>query len=168
MQVNFLEELVAEWLEYKSYFVKRNERVGRRKAGGYEVELDVVGFNPKTRHLIHIETSGDARSWANRENQFSKKFSSANEKYIRLLFDGLDLPPKIEKQVIFVSGSNKNYKTVGGGKVVPLKNFILNILSELKQIPFMSRAVPEKYPMLRLLQTITYLRKEVVGVLQKQ
>jgi Holliday junction resolvase-like predicted endonuclease len=48
MQTNFLEELVAEWLEYKGYIVKRNERVGRRAAGGHEGELDVVAFNPKT------------------------------------------------------------------------------------------------------------------------
>jgi Holliday junction resolvase-like predicted endonuclease len=63
MQTNFLEEIVAEWLEYKGYIVKRNERVGRRAAGGHEGELDVVGFNPKTKHLVHIETSTDADSW---------------------------------------------------------------------------------------------------------
>ena len=34
MQVNFLEELVAEWLEYNGYIVKRNERVGRLTTGG--------------------------------------------------------------------------------------------------------------------------------------
>ena len=30
MQTNFLEEIVSEWLEYKGYTVKRNERVGAR------------------------------------------------------------------------------------------------------------------------------------------
>jgi len=28
MQTNFMEDLVAEWLEYQGYFVKRNERAG--------------------------------------------------------------------------------------------------------------------------------------------
>ena len=32
MQTNFMEELVAEWLEYKGYIVKRNERVGAESA----------------------------------------------------------------------------------------------------------------------------------------
>ena len=73
MQTNFLEELAAEWLEYKGYIVKRNERVGRRGAGGHEGELDVVAFNPKTKHLVHVETSSDADSWAERERRFSKR-----------------------------------------------------------------------------------------------
>jgi hypothetical protein len=42
VQTNFLEEIVAEWYEYKGYIVKRNERVGRRKPGGHEGELDIV------------------------------------------------------------------------------------------------------------------------------
>ena len=36
MASNFLEELVAEWYEYKGYFVRRNVRVGPRAKGGYE------------------------------------------------------------------------------------------------------------------------------------
>lgn len=51
-----MEELVAEWFEYCGYIVKRNERVGRRAAGGHEGELDIVAFNPEKNHLIHIET----------------------------------------------------------------------------------------------------------------
>ena len=94
MQTNFMEEIVAEWLEYRGYLVKRNERVGRRAAGGHEGELDVVAFNPKTNHLIHIETSTDADSWATREKRFSKKFASG-VKHIKGLFDGLTLPDEM-------------------------------------------------------------------------
>jgi hypothetical protein len=46
MANNFLEELVAEWYEFKGYFVRRSIRVGRRNGGGHEGELDVVGFQP--------------------------------------------------------------------------------------------------------------------------
>ena len=46
MAANYLEQLVAEWLEYQGYFVRRNVLVGKRAAGGYECELDVVAFNP--------------------------------------------------------------------------------------------------------------------------
>ena len=165
MQTNFLEELVAEWLEYKGYFVKRNERVGRRAAGGHEGELDVVAFNPKTNHLIHIETSTDADSWAGREKRFAKKFSSGT-KFIKALFDGLTVPDEIEKKAIFAFGSDKNHKTIGGGKVVLAEDFILEILKELKGVSLYGRAVPEKYPILRTLQMITEHREKVVGELK--
>src|SRR5437016_5364675 len=48
--VNFLEQLVAEWYEYQGYFIRRNVRVGKLAAGGYECELDVVAFHPQTKH----------------------------------------------------------------------------------------------------------------------
>jgi hypothetical protein len=142
-----MEELVAEWYEYKGYLVKRNERVGRRPAGGYEGELDVVAFNPKTKHLLHVETSTDADSWAGRQKRFQKKFE-AGTKYIKTLFDGLTIPDEIEKKAIFVLGG-KNHKTVGDVGVVLAEDFILEILRELKETSFLSQAVPEKYPILR-------------------
>lgn len=43
---NFLEQLVAEWYEYRGYFVRRNVLVGRRSQGGQDGELDIVAFNP--------------------------------------------------------------------------------------------------------------------------
>jgi len=88
MQTNFLEELVAEWLEYKGYIVKRNERVGRRAAGGHEGELDVVAFNPKTNHLIHVETSTDADSWAGRIRKWKKIKEEGKFLRVILLPDG--------------------------------------------------------------------------------
>lgn len=167
MQTNFLEELVAEWLEYSSYIVKRNERVGLREAGGYEGELDVVAFNPKTKHLVHVETSTDADSWAGREKRFAKKFLSG-EKYIKTLFEGMAVPDEIEKKAIFAFGSDKNHKAIGGGQVVLAEDFILEIIRVLKQIPFLSRAVPEKYPILRVLQMITEHRVKVVKELSQK
>jgi hypothetical protein len=60
---NFLEQLAAEWYEFSGYFVRRNVHVGRRARGGWECELDVVAFNPKRKHLIHLEPSMDALHW---------------------------------------------------------------------------------------------------------
>jgi hypothetical protein len=167
MPTNFMEELVAEWLEYRGYIVKRNERVGRRAAGGHEGELDVVAFNPKTKHLMHVETSTDADSWAGREKRFSKKFSTG-AKHLKTLFDGLSLPDEVERKAIFAFGSDKNHKTVGGGQVVLAEDFILQILRELKNTSFLSRAVPEKYPILRVLQMITEHRLKVVEELKEK
>jgi hypothetical protein len=167
MQTNFMEELVAEWLEYGGYFVKRNESVGRRAAGGHEGELDVVAFNPKTKHLIHVETFTDADSWATREKRFSKKFAFG-AKHIKALFKGLTIPDQAEKRAIFGFGSDKNHKTIGGGRVQVAEDFILEILKELKGTSFLSRAVPEKYPVLRVLQMITKHRGKVVEELKKK
>jgi len=147
--------------------VKRNERVGRRAAGGHEGELDVVAFNPKTKHLIHVETSTDADSWAGREKRFSKKFSSGT-KHIEALFEGLTVPDEAENKAIFAFGSDKNHKTVGGGQVFLAEDFILEILHELKSTSLSSRAVPEKYPILRTLHMITGHRKKIVSELKKK
>ncbi|HIJ66823.1 MAG TPA: hypothetical protein HPP87_01600 [Planctomycetes bacterium] len=167
MQNNFLEEIVAEWLEYEGYIVKRNERVGRRAVGGHEGELDVVGFNPKTKHLIHVETSTDADSWKVREKRFEKKFSSG-DKYIKKLFEGLAIPNQVEKKAIFAIGSDKNHKEIGGGEVVIAEDFILEILHKFKGTSFLSRAVPEKYPILRVLQMISHHHKKVVRELKEE
>jgi len=166
MQNNFLEELVAEWLEYNGYIVKRNERVGRRAKGGHEGELDVVAFKPKIKHLIHVETSGDANSWKYRENSFKKKFV-AGDRYIKALFEGLTVPNEIEKKAILFVNNNRNHKTIGGGQVVPAKDYLLEILRKLKNTSFMSRVVPEKYPILRVLQMVTHYWKYFVEELKK-
>ncbi len=156
MQNNFLEELVAEWLEYTGYIVKRNERVGRRAKGGHEAELDVVAFNPVTNHLTHVEADGGSATWDNREENFKRKFALGGH-YIKSLFEGLAIPDKIEKKAILYA-SNKNHRTIGGGQVVPAKDYLLEILRKLKNTSFMSQAVPEKYPIIRVLQMVTHYR----------
>jgi len=165
MQNNFLEELVAEWLEYNGYIVKRNERVGRLAKGGYEAELDVVAFNPVTNQLTHVEAEGGAASWKERESNLRRKFE-AGDRYIKALFKGLTIPDEIEKKAILY-GSNKNHKTVGGGQVVPAKDYLLEILRKLKNTSFSSQVVPEKYPMLRVLQMVTHHLKYFVEELKK-
>jgi len=85
---NYLEELTREWYEYQGYFVRQNVMVGKRPKGGYECELDVVAFHPVRKHLVHIEPSMDADSWAVREIRYKRKFN-AGKKYIPTLFEGI-------------------------------------------------------------------------------
>ena len=124
------------------------------------MELDVVAFNPVTSHLVHYETSTDGDSWTKREERFSKKFSSG-AKYIKALFEGLCVPDEVERKAIFAIVSDKNHKMVGGGQVVPALDYIVEILHALKGTPFSSRAVPEKYPILRVLQMISGPKERV-------
>ena len=165
MQNNFLEELVAEWLEYNGYIVKRNERVERLAKGGYKGELDVVAFNPVTNHLTHVEAEGAPESWKDRECKFRRKFE-VGDRYTKALFKGLTIPDEIEKKAVLY-GSKKNHRTIGGGQVVPVKDYLLEILRELKNTSFTSQVVPEKYPILRVLHTVTHDWEYFVEELKK-
>jgi hypothetical protein len=103
---NFLEQLVAEWYEFRGYFVRRNIKVGRRAKGGFDSELDVVAFHPEHRHLVHVEPSMDAYAWNKREKRFAAKFA-AGKKFIPSLFVGLTLPqPEQIALLVFAGGDH--------------------------------------------------------------
>ena len=147
---NFLEQLAAEWYEYRGYFVRRNVLVGKRSAGGHEGELDVVAFNPAKQSLVHIECSMDADSWAERERRFSQKFRMGR-KYIQDLFQGFDSLPQIEPIALLAMGSSKNHVTVGGGRVVMVGELLQDIRQKIPS-SFTSAIVPEQFVILRTLQ----------------
>jgi len=153
--MNFLEQLVSEWLEYKGYFVRRNVHVGKRPKGGYECELDVVGFHPERRHLVHIEPSMDANSWAVRRERYSKKFK-AGRQYIPSMFEGFRPLPEIEQIALFGFGGRGPHETLGGGRVVLLREWMQDVLADLEQKPIASHAVPEQYVCLRTAQFVLH------------
>jgi hypothetical protein len=47
------ESLTAEYLEWQGYLIRRSLKVGRRAKGGWEMELDVVGYHPKVNKITH-------------------------------------------------------------------------------------------------------------------
>jgi hypothetical protein len=165
MANNFLEQLVAEWYEYRGYFVRRNVPVGRRSKGGYEVELDIVAFNPVTRHLVHIEPSMDAESWEIRERRFRRKFD-AGRKHIPGLLPGFDLPEDIEQIAILIFGSKANHPTLGGGQVLVASDLMREIMEELSDKKISENAVPEHHALLRTLQFVVEYRKKVFATLR--
>lgn len=146
-----MEQLVAEWYEYQGYFVRRNIHVGKRVKGGYECELDVVAFNPDARHLVHIEPSMDADSWDNREKRFSAKFE-AGKRYIPKLFGGFGDLPGIEQIAVFAFGSTKTHATVGGGRVLHVKELMKDIRRDVSKRRIDNAAIPEQFVILRALQ----------------
>lgn len=148
---NFLEQLAAEWYEFNGYFVNRNINVGRRPRGGWECELDVVAFNPRTKHLVHFEPSMDAHGWKKREERFRKKFE-AGQKYIPQLFEAFKPLPEIERIALFVFGSAKDHTEVSGGRVLMIKDFMRAIRDGIKGKSIAKEAIPEKYVILRTLQ----------------
>jgi hypothetical protein len=72
--MSHLESLIAEYLEWQGYLIRRNMKVGRRAKGGWEMELDVVGYHPQLNKIIHYEPSIHALRWAEREARYVKKF----------------------------------------------------------------------------------------------
>lgn len=150
---NFLEQLVAEWYEFQGYFVRRNIKVGPRKQGGFESELDVVAFHPSRKHLVHIEPSMDSDKWGKREKRFAAKFE-AGRKYIPSLFPGLKLPEP-EQLALLVFASDR-HTHVGGGEVLLIQKLMKEILSDpewgLATRSVNNRAVPEQFVILRSLQ----------------
>jgi hypothetical protein len=165
MANNFLEQLVAEWYEYRGYFVRRNVPVGKRSGGGYEVELDVVAFNPESRHLVHIEPSMDSDSWQTRERRFKAKFD-AGRKHIPGLFPGMELPAEIEQIALLLSASKVNHPTLGGAAVQLVSELMREILESLGDRKIAENAVPEHHSLLRTLQCVVEYRRKVFATLR--
>lgn len=155
---NHLEQLVAEWLEFKGYFVRRNVKVGKLPHGGFEGELDIVAYHPMHNHLLHVEPSIAAESWQKREPRFQKKFE-AGRKYILGKSGILPwLPPnKTIEQWAVLWGSDRNHSEVGGGKVIPILKLMRMIAKDIiaSGSPAL-RAIPEQFPLLRTMQFTLY------------
>jgi hypothetical protein len=159
--MNHLEQLTAEWYEFRGYFVRRNVQVGRREKGGYECELDVVAFCPQRQHLVHIEPSMDAHTWAMREARYTKKFE-AGRKHIPGLFGGIALPPVIEQIALLGFGSTTNVKTLAGGRIMTSSDLLAEITAGIGKMRIASAAVPEQYPLLRTIQ-FAYQHRHAAG-----
>jgi hypothetical protein len=164
MAVNYLESLISEWLEYKGLFVRTNVLVGPRAKGGYECELDVVAIDVKEKKILQFEPTMDALSWKDRETRFKKKFD-AGKKYIPELFvDFMKIHPDwIEQYAVLGFGSDKNYKTIGGGVVLTARNLFNKIMKDLENKKIESQAVPENMPRLRTIQfMLNYFRVHTI------
>lgn len=164
MAANHLEQLVAEWYEYQGYFVRRNIKVGRRAKGGYEGELYIVALHPAQRHLVHIETSLDAQSWAVRDARFRRKFE-AGAKYIPGLFSGLDVPGEIEPIAVLVFAAKRARSTVGGARLVLASELFEEILSALASTSIYTAMIDEQKPLLRTLQFVAEYRSSALRAL---
>jgi hypothetical protein len=160
MPVNHLEQIVAEWLEYQGYFVRRNAKVGKRKKGGYECELDIVAFHPGKKRLVHYEPSTDTNSWAKRESRYRKKFE-AGRKHIATLFDGVIIPDQIEQFAVFLYGSDSVHKEVGGGKIIMMDDLVKQITDDLRTKPIAKAIVPEQFALLRVLHLACEFRSSL-------
>lgn len=150
-----LEQLVFEYYDWLGYLVKHNIKVGRLKHGGWEMELDIIAYNPTTNHLVHIEPSVDAYSWKIRENRFRKKFDAGKKYILTKVFKWLKSNTAIDQIAILITHP-KNRNTLGGGTIISMDELIKNIQDKIKEKGIMaSNAIPEQYPLLRTIQLVT-------------
>ena len=62
-------------------------------------------------------------------------------------------------------GSNLNHPELGGGRVVTMADFVVEILEALRGAEGGDASVPAHYPMLRTLQVVAEHRREIVRTL---
>jgi hypothetical protein len=151
--------LVAEWYEYNGYFVRSNPRTRKRPNGGWDVELDVLAYLPSDRHLVHIETSGDANSWQERKDRFlNKKFILSQDEYETLIGSPINT---IERIAVVGWGTTKTDLNWGEGiRVQLIPKLIEEITVKLQETSPLKEAVPESFPLLRSMQMVLAFRKK--------
>jgi hypothetical protein len=159
LDLTHLEQLIAEYYDWKGYLVKQNVKVGRRPAGGWEMELDVIAYHPSFQRLVHIEASLDAHPWSKREERYVKKFD-LGEKYILCeVFTWLPPDTPIERVAIFPSVAERG--TLAGARLQSIDGFMQEVKNDIGRGKAMCReAIPEQYPLLRTVQlaTVGYFR----------
>ena len=116
------------------------------------MELDVIAFDPHTGHLIHLEPSIDAHSWAIREERFTKKFNSARKYILSEVFTWLDSNIEIEQVAVLISHP-KGRDFLAGAKIVSIDELLAEIREKVVACGIVAKnAIPEQYPLLRTLQ----------------
>ncbi len=152
--MSHLEDLIVEYYDWKGYLIKRNIKVGRLAHGGWEMELDVVAYNPHSGHLIHLEPSIDADSWDRRQERFSKKFSAGKKHIFLSVFTWLDKGTRIDQVAVLVSHP-KGRDRLAGGRIKSIDELVAEIRQTIKGRGVIARnAIPEQYPLLRTIQML--------------
>ncbi|MGL4207118.1 MAG: hypothetical protein ACRCRW_13490 [Aeromonadaceae bacterium] len=148
--MNHLESLAREWLEWNGHIVRTNIMVGKRAAGGHEMEVDVVAYDPKDGIIKHYELSLDAQSWDKRRPRFEKKFQSARRYMFDEIFPFLPADTQIQQFAVLPSDGQKE---IAGGQVISVDDFVAAIAREVMAVKKASRAaIHEQYPLLRQTQ----------------
>ncbi len=147
-----LESLIAEYLDWQGYLVKSNIKVGRLEHGGWEMELDIIGYHPKSNHLVHCEPSIDAMSWEKRDARYKKKFVAGRKYIFSDIFAWLPPSTPLQQIAIFITHP-KGRDSIAGGAIISIDEFMAEVRAKITERGIMAKnAVPEQYPLLRTIQ----------------
>jgi hypothetical protein len=153
--MNWLEQLAAEWYEYRGFFVRRNDRIGRRSTGGYASELDILALDPRSGELHHIEASGSAASWAELQEQTVRKFNQAFDRYEELVGPNF----RTVRRIAILGFSRTTSVDLNWGNDIEVKlapAFLQEIIAHLASQSPATNAVSEKFPLLRTIQAVVH------------
>lgn len=146
-----LEDLVAEHLEWKGYVVRRNILVGKRAKGGWDMELDIVAYDPKRAEVLHVEPSLDADPWARREQRFRKKFEVGKRLIFTEVFPWID-PAAVKFEQLAIVPRRGGRTEFVGGRLMTVDEYIAAVRRDIEPLGAAARsAVPSKYPLLRII-----------------
>jgi hypothetical protein len=152
--MSHLEDLLNEYYEWQGYIVRRNVKVGRLGHGGWEGELDIVAYHPKSHDLVHLEPSIDGDPWVKRERRFAKKFQAGLKYIFPDVFPWLDPSTPLKQTAVLVSTGAKR-RTLGRAEVRSIDEFVKEIRGKIAHEGKMaSAAVPEQYRLLRTIQLV--------------
>jgi len=152
--MSHLEDLLCEYYDWQGYIVRRNVKVGRLGHGGWEGELDIVAYHPKTKHLVHLEPSLDADPWPKREQRFAKKFQSGLKYIFKDVFPWLASSTALEQVAVLVRGGG-GHRKLAGAEIRSIDDFVSEIRNEVAKHGQMARAaIAEQLPLLRTIQLV--------------
>jgi len=150
--MSHLESLIAEYLDWQGFLLKKNTKVGKLGHGGWEMELDIIGFHPQSKQLVHYEPSIDALSWEDRERRYKKKFEAGRKYIFKEIFPWLASSTPLRQVAVFTTHP-KGRDTIAGGDILSIDELMSEIRSKIVKCGLMAKnAVPEQYPLLRTLQ----------------
>jgi hypothetical protein len=116
------------------------------------MELDIVGYQPKSGSLVHYEPSIDAVSWERREARYKKKFGAGRKYIFSDIFPWLPSSTPLKQVAVFINHP-RGRDTIAGGAIVSVDEFMAEVRAKVVACGIMSsNAIPEQYPLLRTLQ----------------
>lgn len=147
-----LESLIHEYLEWQGYLVRRNLKVGKLSHGGWQMELDLIGYHPMMQDLVHYEPSIDALSWEKRETRYNKKFNAARKYLFTEVFPWLPSDTHLRQIAVLISHP-RGRDALAGGTLMSVDELMAEIRSKVIACGIMAKgAISERYPLLRTVQ----------------
>ena len=152
--MSHLEDLLCQYYEWQGYIVRRNVKVGRLGHGGWQGELDIVAYHPKTGHLLHLEPSLDADPWPKRAHRFAKKFKAGAQYIFTDVLPWLDGGTPLE-QVAVLASRGEGHSTLGGATVRTIDEIVTEVRRKVRATGKMAKAaIPEQFGLLRTIQLV--------------
>lgn len=150
--MSHLESLIGEYLEWQGFLIKRNIKVGRLGHGGWEMELDIVGYDPHSGALVQYEPSIDSLSWEAREARYKKKFEAGRKYVFTEIFSWLPKSTHLKQIAVFIAHP-QGRDTIAGGKLISVDELMAEIRAQvIARGPMIRNAISEHYPLLRTIQ----------------